>query len=134
MVERQDARNYAMQVLLIEDDPQFVYLIERYASSSGCSLVRLATGDREKLLALQERPDLILFDIGLDSERGWQFLQECKSSLVTYMAPVYICSANDQAVLGWEERVDGCLMKPVMFEDFVHVLTKINPSLETTEM
>ncbi len=134
MLEWQDTRNYSMQVLLIEDDPQFVYLIERYASSSGCSLVRLATGDREKLLALQEPPDLILFDIGMDSSRGWQFLQECKSNIVTSSAPVYICSANEQAMLGWEESVDGCLLKPVMFEDFVHVLTKINPSLETTEM
>ena len=49
-------------------------------------------------------------------------LQALKADPVTSTIPVFICSASEVATRGWEEYADGCLLKPVMYEDFMAAL------------
>ena len=111
------------KVMLVEDDPQFVYLMQRYASSSGCRLIHVDPFGQVALQAHKERPDLILLDLGSDGENGWHTLQELRADPVTSAIPVFACSASEVAARGWEDRADGCLLKPVMYEDFVAALS-----------
>jgi len=117
----------ALKVMLVEDDPQFVYLIQRYARSSGCQFIHVDSISQTLALAQKELPDLILLDLVLDGtddwrSQSWQVLQALKSNPVTCKVPVFICSASEVATRGWEERADGCLLKPVMYEDFLAAL------------
>ena len=120
----------APKVMLVEDDPQFAYLIQRYARSSGCQLVHVDSISQAVSLAQKELPDLILLDFALNGmddwrSQSWQVLQALKTDPVTCKMPVFICSASEVATRGWEDRADGCLLKPVMYEDFVAVLTQV---------
>jgi len=113
------------KVMLVEDDPQFVYLIQRYARSSGCQLIHPDSISHAVSLAQKELPDLILLDLALNGTDGWQVLQALKADPVTCKMPVFICSASEVATRGWEDRADGCLLKPVMYEDFLAALTQL---------
>ncbi len=115
------------KVMLVEDDPQFVYLIQRYARSSGCQVIQVDSISQTLLLAQKELPNLILLDLarnGTDDwpSQSWQVLQALKADPVTCNIRVFVCSASEVATQGWEEYADGCLLKPVMYEDFMTAL------------
>lgn len=114
----------APKVMLVEDDPQFVYLIQRYARTSGCQMIHVDSAPQAMTLAQQERPDLILLDIGVSGTDGWQILQALKTDPITRKIRVFVCSASEVAMQGWEEHADGCLLKPVMYEDFLAALAE----------
>jgi len=116
--------------MLVEDDPQFVYLIQRYARSSGCQLIHVDSISQVVSRAQKELPNVVLLDLapnGTDDWRSqsWQVLQALKADTVTSTIPVFICSASEVATRGWEDRADGCLLKPVMYEDFEAVLNQV---------
>lgn len=120
----------APKVMLVEDDPQFVYLIQRYAHSSGCQLIHVDSINQAVSLAHKELPDLVLLDLALAGtddwrSQSWQVLQALKADPVTSTIPVFICSASEVATRGWEEQANGCLLKPVMYEDFLAVLSQV---------
>ena len=117
------------KVMLVEDDPQFVYLIQRYARSSGCQLVHVDSISQAVSQAQKELPDLVLLDLALNGTDGWQVLQSLKADPVTSAIPVFICSASEVATRGWEDRADGCLLKPVMYEDFMTALAATSGQL-----
>ena len=111
------------KVMLVEDDPQFVYLIQRYARSSGCQVAHVDSVNQAVPLAQQEQPDLILLDIPQSGTTSWQVLQALKADPATRKIPVFVCSASEVATRGWEEYAEGCLLKPVMYEDFMAALS-----------
>jgi len=122
------------KVMLVEEDPQFVYLIQRYACSSGCQIIHVDSISQAVSLAQEELPDLILLDLVLDGtddwrSQSWQVLQALKADPVTCKMPTFICSASEVATRGWEDQADGCLLKPVMYEDFVATLAQVRPQL-----
>jgi CheY-like chemotaxis protein len=115
------------KVMLVEDDPQFVYLIQRYARRSGCQVIHVDSIAQTVPLAQKELPNLILLDLGLNGtdvwqSQSWQVLQALKADAVTRKIRAFVCSASEVATRGWEEYADGCLLKPVMYEDFMAVL------------
>ena len=113
------------KIMLVEDDPQFAYLIERYARSRGCQIHRVHSFSEAVPIAQNELPDLILLDLALNGAAGWQVLQALKANPITRKLDVFICVANEAAAHGWEDYADGCLVKPVMFEDFVTAVASI---------
>ncbi len=115
------------KVMLVEDDPSFVYLLQRYARASGCQLVHTGLAGEVLPLARQENPDLILIDIalGLDDSDGWHLLEALRTDSVTRKMAVYVCSASEAVIQACEELADGCLLQPVMYEDFLAVLERV---------
>ncbi len=113
---------HLMQVLLIEDDPQFVYLIQRYADTSGCLLLHASSFDQALALARQERPNLILLELASPNANSSQILHALKADPFTCRIPVFLCSTNEAILAESEEQADGCLLKPVMYQDFVTAL------------
>lgn len=116
-----------LKVMLVEDDPQFVYLIQRYARSSGCQVIHVDSIGQTVLQAQKELPNLILLDLALGGTvdrqgQSWQVLQALKTDPVTCKIHVFVCSASEVMTRGWEEYADGCLLKPVMYEDFMAAL------------
>jgi len=111
-----------IKVLLVEDDPQFVYLIQRYAAASGCALVHADNACQVMSFVQQNPPDLILIDIFPSKMNGSQILSDLKANPVTRQIPAFVCSASDTVIHEWEDRAEGFLLKPVMYEDFCRIL------------
>lgn len=111
------------RILLVEDNPQFLYLMQRYAASAGCRLVHIPAVDQLLPLVRTERPDLILLDLAFSGAGPAAALAAIKTDPETARVPIYLCSASELMVDGWEEYADGLLLKPVMYEDFKDALT-----------
>ncbi len=113
------------KILLVDDDFQFLYLVQRYADASGCTLIHAYGANQAKSFALQEIPDIILIDVGPVPLEKQKILHTLKTDPDTCQIPVYICSASETAIVGWEDEADGFLIKPVMYEDFKKILASV---------
>src|SRR5262245_52817108 len=89
-------------VLIVEDDPQSVYLLQRYLRSTGCRVVSTSLGEEALALAQQEKPTAIVLDIALPGMNGWEVLRALRSNVSTSNIPVVLCSALEEAERGRE--------------------------------
>lgn len=121
--------NEAPTILLIDDDPGFAYLVQRYAQTSGVRFVGAAELDDALTLARSLQPVLILIDLTLPPIDGWQIVQALRAEQSTRAIPLAICSSVLDQARAWEEGADYCLPKPVMYSDFLAVLTRAGVSI-----
>jgi CheY-like chemotaxis protein len=105
-------------VLIIEDDPDSVYLMQRYLRSTGCRVVSTSVGEEAVALAQQEKPTAIVLDIALPGMDGWEVLRALRSNVSTSDIPVVMCSALEEEAHGREAGANGYLHKPVFYPDF----------------
>jgi len=112
-------------VMVVEDDSQSLYLMERYARTSGYQLVNAWQGGEALTLARQARPAVILLDIVLSGIMGWEVLQALRADPITCHIPVIICSALDEAENAQEAGANGYLRKPVYYQDFLAALRDV---------
>jgi len=108
-------------VLIVEDDPNSLYMMERYARSSGCQPLATTSGEKALELARQKQPDVILLDIGLPDILGWEVLQALRANPLTSQIPVIICTALTVADEALKANA-GYLHKPIYYQDFVNAL------------
>jgi CheY-like chemotaxis protein len=74
-----DARVAGMRVLVVEDDPEARELLAELLGSCGMK-VRLAASVATALAALhQERPDIIVSDIGMPGEDGYALARKIRA-------------------------------------------------------
>jgi len=105
-------------VLIVEDDLDSIYLLQRYLSSTGCRVVSTSLGEEAVALAQQEKPTAIVLDIALPGMDGWEVLRALRSNVSTSDIPVVMCSGLEEEEIGREAGADGYLQKPVLCQDF----------------
>ncbi len=115
------------KAILIEDDPEFRYLIQRYAGTSGWELVLAGAAGTLVGQIRRERPDAILLDVTPSLTDGARILQELKTDPIACRIPLFVCVASQIDVDRYAGQADGCLLKPVMYEDFVGALSEVRP-------
>jgi CheY-like chemotaxis protein len=113
-------------VLAIDDDPQVIGLYERYLSPQGYYVLPLTDPlkAKEKVLALQ--PYAITLDVMMPNRDGWSILADLKSDPATRDCPVILCSIVDQANKGFSLGAADYLVKPILEEDLVAALSRLN--------
>jgi CheY-like chemotaxis protein len=110
-------------VLVLEDNPSAVELYRRYLE--GSDEWELAAGDdprRAFELARETCPAVIVLDVLMPLQDGWQVLQRLRAQPETHPIPVLICSVFDEAALALALGASGYLKKPVSREQFVQAL------------
>lgn len=80
-------------ILLAEDDELIREMMLRHLTLSGYHVVTVGDGAKAVLLARQERPDLILMDMGLPILNGWQASHRLKTSSDTRHIPIIAVTA-----------------------------------------
>src|SRR5262245_41174604 len=110
-------------VLLIEDDPQSLYLMERYPDKSGCRALPTKQGARGLRLAREKQRAVIFLELRLPDISGTEVLHALRSDPVTQPIPVIICTVLNEAeaAQALEEDV-GYLHKPIYYQDFLNAL------------
>lgn len=68
------------KILVIEDEPGIVLLLDRFLSRQGYTVISAADGDSGVEKLLKEKPDLILLDLLLEGKNGLNVLSEIKST------------------------------------------------------
>ncbi len=113
-------------VLAIDDDPQVIGLYERYLNPQGYYVVPLTDPAKAKEQVLKIKPYAITLDIMMPNKDGWSVLTDLKSDVATRDFPVIICSIMEQADKGFSLGAADYLVKPILEEDLVCALDRLN--------
>lgn len=84
------------KVLIVDDEPANVRLLERILALAGCHQVRCTTDPRQALpLFLEVEPDIVLLDLNMPHINGFAVLEQLKAaiSLEDYL-PILILTAD----------------------------------------
>ena len=114
----------ASTIMIIGDDSDFSYLMQRYVRQSGHQMVVAGLGEEAVALARREKPVVIMLEADLPDKTGWDVLRALKADRATCDIPVVICSWLDEEARSLAEGADGYLRKPVMYRDFLAALVE----------
>ena len=100
-------------IVVIEDDPAIVELIELYLRRDGFSVVRTGSGERGLELVVERNPVLVVLDLGLEGPIDG--LEVCRRIRERTRIPVVMVTARDDEVdriVGLEVGADDYVVKP----------------------
>jgi PAS domain S-box-containing protein len=123
---QQDIPDGKKVVLAIDDDPQVIGLYERYLNPQGYYVLPLTDPFKAKEQILNIKPYAITLDIMMPNKDGWSVLEDLKSDPATREYPVIICSIIERADKGFSLGAADYLVKPILEEDLVCALDRLN--------
>jgi two-component system alkaline phosphatase synthesis response regulator PhoP len=103
------------RILVAEDEPHILLLIQRKLESSGYAVIPADNGTDALRLALEEKPDLMVLDIMLPGVQGLEICQTVKSTLGKDAPPIILISALGQQLdveAGLAAGADDYIIKP----------------------
>src|SRR4051812_24752765 len=104
--------------LLIDNDPAFAYLIERYAQRSGYVVARAADVRTARVAIRHVRPVLALLNMLLPALASRTDALALKTDLADYDIPLVGYSAIVDHTRVRELGIDYYLLKPMLYDDF----------------
>ena len=113
-------------VLAIDDDPQVIGLYERYLSQQGYYVMPVTDPLQAKEQIIKIKPYAITLDIMMPHKDGWSILNDLKTDPATKDIPVIICSIMEQADRGFSLGAADYLVKPILEEELVNALDRLN--------
>ncbi|TBL71544.1 hybrid sensor histidine kinase/response regulator [Paenibacillus thalictri] len=114
-------------VLVIDDEPSALQLMERYLGKEHWSLAFAQSGQEGLKMARQLRPSVICLDILMPSMDGWSVLTELKNDPELAEIPVIILTLTSDKNLGYALGASEFLTKPVHRDQLIAVLDKYMP-------
>ncbi|MBX3062678.1 MAG: response regulator [Anaerolineae bacterium] len=112
LVQFQLPRVQRQIILVIDDNPDAVALLERYVTDTPYEIVSANDPTEGFRLAQNLKPSWIVLDIMLPHIDGWKMLQNLKSHPHTQPIPVLVCSVLDNPDLALSLGADAYLRKP----------------------
>ncbi len=109
-------------VLIVDDSPTDVHVMQKALEQSGFTTAAAADGDEAIRKARELRPDLILMDIVMPGVNGFQATRQLASDPATRSIPVIMISSKSQEsdrVWGLRQGAVDYLVKPVSAEQLV---------------
>lgn len=103
------------RILTIEDDSTIRTLLVAQLTARGHDMLEAAAGDVGFALAREERPDVVLLDLGLPGMHGTAVLDALKADPYTSAIPVIVVSAWGEghvAAMARGRGAAGVLRKP----------------------
>lgn len=110
----------AKRILLVEDSPAHLQLMQAALANRGYDLLVAEDGERALAQARQHKPDLILLDVVLPKVSGFQVCRQIKSDAELRSIPVIIVSSKTQEFdryWGLKQGADGYITKPFRPEE-----------------
>lgn len=106
----------ASYILLVDDDPSNLFLLEELLRSEGYQTQSALSGAEALAIAQQEQPALILLDVMMPEMDGFEVCQHLRADPGLQLTPVIFLTAlvDDEARLkGLESLGDDYLTKPI---------------------
>jgi DNA-binding response OmpR family regulator len=103
------------KVLVIDDEPDYLNIAARIAVRAGCAVVTAPTGLEGLELALAEKPDLLLLDVGLPDISGFEAARRLRKVPAMKSVPIIfftVRSELDMVSEGLKLGAAGYVLKP----------------------
>ncbi len=111
-------------VLVIDDNPHIVSLFRRYLTGQPFHLITTAEGSKAIELARRIQPQLIILDVMLPGQDGWEILQYLKNNPATLSIPILVCSVLDLPDVAISLGADAYLKKTPGQAEFLKALVQ----------
>jgi two-component system, OmpR family, alkaline phosphatase synthesis response regulator PhoP len=102
----------AKTVMVVDDEPRLVSLVETYLTQSGFQVVTASNGREALDVTQHQEPDLIILDIMMPEMDGYEFMRKYR---VKHDTPIILLTArvdSDEKVTGLESGADDYMTKP----------------------
>jgi DNA-binding response OmpR family regulator len=113
-----------VKVLLAEDDVTMVSLLTTLLKMEGFAVVALQADDDVPAAVRREKPDVLLLDVHLMHQSGYDILDNIRSSEDTAGAKVVMSSGSNVRDECMQHGANGFLMKPYMPDELITILKK----------
>ena len=110
------------KILVIEDEPDILEVIEYNLRKEGCKVVTAADGTAGLEAARREAPALVLLDLMLPGTDGIEVCRRLKADPVTRATPIIMVTAKGEesdVVLGLGVGADDYVVKPFSPKELV---------------
>jgi len=117
------------KVLIIDDDPDIRFLAIKILRKEGHTIVEADSGIEGWEKIREEKPDLILLDIMMPGEDGWEICRKLKGSDATRDIPVIMFTVR-ASNLSVERSLDYAhadaqINKPFRIAEFIKTIDKV---------
>jgi len=120
------------KILVVDDEPAFIRLVEQALSSEGYRVLKASNGQEALRLLFAEKPDLVLLDVVMPGMDGWQVCQRIREmSDVPIIMLTGKQKAEEDMVRGIDHGADDYLLKPVGNKELV---SKVKAVLRRAEL
>jgi DNA-binding response OmpR family regulator len=105
----------APTVLVVEDDPTILQLLEVNFEMEGFVVLRAEDGEEGLAVAREAKPDIVVSDVMMPKMSGVELLQALKADAATKRIPVLLLSAKAQGAdvrAGLDAGADDYVTKP----------------------
>jgi len=112
-------------VLLVEDSLTQAEVMTRYLKEEGLAVVSVTSGEEAQVKLKSQRPDLVIADVILPGQSGFELCHNLKTNSNTKRIPVVICSSKNTAadqLWGSMLGADAYIPKPINQQDFVQTI------------
>lgn len=100
-------------VLVVDDNAGMLELFQRYLADQAFRLIGAPDGAEGLRLAQEQQPDVIILDVMMPRQDGWEVLQLLQNRPATRNIPVIVCSVLDDPELAYSLGAVEFLPKPV---------------------
>ena len=122
----------ASKILVIDDDPAVLRLVELIAAENGYDVVTATTGASGLRLLLETEPNLVLLDLVLPDMSGVEVCRRIRSAGIKVTVLMISCLHDpEDVVVGLEVGADDYLRKPFEVRELV---ARINARLRRAQL
>ncbi|MEO1968043.1 MAG: phosphate regulon transcriptional regulator PhoB [Sphingomonadaceae bacterium] len=126
----------AAKLLLVEDDPALLELLEYRFRNEGYDVRATADGDEALMLASEESPDLVILDWMIEGTSGIEVCRRLRRDKATAHVPIIMLTAReseDDRIRGLDTGADDYVTKPFSPRELMArvaaVMRRIRPAL-----
>jgi two-component system KDP operon response regulator KdpE len=108
------------KILIIDDDPAFLNLVEQVLTQKGYEVLKASSGREGLRLIFDQRPDLVLLDVVIPGVDGWQVCSRIREiSDIPIIMITGRHKSEEDIVRGLDYGADDYLTKPLGSRELV---------------
>ncbi len=112
-------------VLVVEDTLTQAEIISGTLRKAGYDVIVATSSEEAKAKLAQQKPNLLVLDVVLPGESGFEFCRELKSNSETKDIPIVLCSTKSGEMdkfWGMKQGAAAYLTKPIDTEELVRTV------------
>ncbi len=114
-------------ILVVEDDPDLLGLVEMLLQDAGYRVRTAAHGLQALERVAEEMPGLILLDMRMPVMNGWEFAAEFRARHGRACPIVVVTAAENAQLRAREVEADAWLAKPFDLDDVLRMAARFVP-------
>jgi len=106
-------------ILIVEDEPEFAALLERWIAQTGYTPIIARTGNEALRSFYDQHPDLVVLDVSLPGLDGWQVIERIREFSRVPIIMATARGAETDKIRGLKLGADDYITKPLSLPELM---------------